>query len=751
MLTAAVLADEECHWNGQMTKGHCQCFSGFYRSDCSGDCGCNGYGTCKTDHTCECEEGWKWSSTERKCVWDCHCADGAKCIGPGVCGCKSHCVHGDCWNGQCECWEGYKGATCATFDPNSMMNKGVNVGMNLGGITYYSSEIKFVDVLKESAEWITQRTDGHEWNTQEQNKLHLRPDGYPASLDGTLVVGKLFFRGVGNYQPHSDYTLLYDGEGHIVFKLVNHKILKQFKGRWLIHFEPGHGGIFFSITKTNPHNPLRNVRIVLPGFEDRYEKFPFNPVFQEPLRRYSVIRFMDFLHTNGHGPEPTTWATRRKPDFHTQQGNSGGALEYMIQLCNTMGISPWFNMPHAADDDFVRKFAQEVKKSLRPDLHVYVEYSNEVWNGIFRQAKYSQEQGVKLHLDSEKWKAGYKFYNKRAGEVADIWSSVYGHSEKLVTIWAWQTGNFDYSRQVMSHLGENTKKFKAVAVTGYMDCGRVADKDPKFVDMSMAEILQHCQNDINNNYPKTWGKFLNMAKDHGLKLLTYEAGPSVSEGGAIVNGANKEEVTNKAIAFNKDSHIETAVYELLNKWNGVIAKAPGNSFPGGLFNYFASTGEPSKYGSWGMLQYTGQDPSTVPKYRGVQRYITNHFPNNPLGPRCSFVKDGALWFGCFQQGNKFQCGQSDTSGRSWAHYPDLHLTEHSFLVLDGYDLKLHLAYIRAVDKIGVNSYHTIDTRSHHAWKSLTANDYHAYLAYRHVTRRLPNGVHNGLAAPSSCH
>ena len=43
---------------------------------------------------------------------------------------------------------------------------------------------------------------------------------------------------------------------------------------------------------------------------------------------------------------------------------------------------------------------------------------------------------------------------------------------------------------------------------------------------------------------------------------------------------------------------------------------------GGLFNYFSSTKSPSKYGSWGMLEYTGQDPATVGKYRAVQRYTT---------------------------------------------------------------------------------------------------------------------------------
>lgn len=49
-----------------------------------------------------------------------------------------------------------------------------------------------------------------------------------------------------------------------------------------------------------------------------------------------------------------------------------------IQLSNHVGAAPWFSMPHLADDGYHRAFAQQVKDTLRPDLKVYVEWSNEV-------------------------------------------------------------------------------------------------------------------------------------------------------------------------------------------------------------------------------------------------------------------------------------------------------------------------------------------------------------------------------------
>ena len=44
------------------------------------------------------------------------------------------------------------------------------------------------------------------------------------------------------------------------------------------------------------------------------------------------------------------------------------------------------NVPVNATDDYITKLAQLFKANLSPDLSVYIEYSNEVWNGSFQQA-----------------------------------------------------------------------------------------------------------------------------------------------------------------------------------------------------------------------------------------------------------------------------------------------------------------------------------------------------------------------------
>ena len=71
-------------------------------------------------------------------------------------------------------------------------------------------------------------------------------------------------------------------------------------------------------------------------------------------------------------PEPTTWATRRLSNFHTQTGDHGAAIEYAIQLANIVGADAWFPQPHAADDNFVTQFATMAKTKLRPDIKVNI-------------------------------------------------------------------------------------------------------------------------------------------------------------------------------------------------------------------------------------------------------------------------------------------------------------------------------------------------------------------------------------------
>ena len=52
-------------------------------------------------------------------------------------------------------------------------------------------------------------------------------------------------------------------------------------------------------------------------------------------------------------------------------------MEHLLLLANLLGADPWLSIPHTASDDYVRQFAELSLATLRSDVTVYVEHSNE--------------------------------------------------------------------------------------------------------------------------------------------------------------------------------------------------------------------------------------------------------------------------------------------------------------------------------------------------------------------------------------
>jgi len=110
------------------------------------------------------------------------------------------------------------------------------------------------------------------------------------------------------------------------------------------------------------------------GFEYRYQAMPFHPLFIQSLQFFSSLRFMDWQHTNAQ--TDVAWSDRKQIGHRTY--TDGVPIEHMITLANIVGADPWFCMPHTANDDYVRSFARLALDTLRVDLRVYIEHSNEV-------------------------------------------------------------------------------------------------------------------------------------------------------------------------------------------------------------------------------------------------------------------------------------------------------------------------------------------------------------------------------------
>ncbi|TAF77671.1 MAG: hypothetical protein EAZ53_02115 [Bacteroidetes bacterium] len=64
----------------------------------------------------------------------------------------------------------------------------------------------------------------------------------------------------------------------------------------------------------------------------------------------------------------------------TEGRQRGTSWEDQIDICNYLNIDIWINVPVLADDNYILQLSSLIKQRLKPNLNVYVEIGNEIWN-----------------------------------------------------------------------------------------------------------------------------------------------------------------------------------------------------------------------------------------------------------------------------------------------------------------------------------------------------------------------------------
>jgi hypothetical protein len=494
---------------------------------------------------------------------------------------------------------------------------GPSIGVNVYALTSIGQEIPFVDAFKMSSPWVL-RTPGQ---PGPPGTPKLTQDGWVASLEGRQFAQASMFNGGDGHYPGGTYTVLYEGEGTIQFARNGVTILSSKQGEIKIDVKPWAGpgnGIVLNEMETNPANPIRNIRVILPGFEKTYLKEPFNPVFLARLAPFHALRYVGWQHTNRS--DTVNWSDRRTMEFETQASATSGppqqvmtgvALEYQIDLANTLRADPWFNIPVKASDEYIRQMALLVHQRLRPDLHPMIEFSNEIWNGFFVDAAYAQKMGVEMHLAPDPAIAKLNWYALRASQMFDIWNEVYGpDKEKIVHIIA--------AQQSWAHLGDvelsyndTYKKADVLAIAAYIQPLLLRDGKnyAQVAKMTSAQVLDVMDEELRTNMKTQFAQHAAIAKKYGVGLVVYEGGPGV-ETSRVPPEFNKT-ITDLFVETNRSPRMAAMYTELLDTWF-----ASG----GGLFMHFTDVFAPGHYGNWGLLEYQDQDPGQAPKYQAVTRH-----------------------------------------------------------------------------------------------------------------------------------
>ncbi|MGL5889359.1 MAG: hypothetical protein ACRC3B_05705, partial [Bacteroidia bacterium] len=338
----------------------------------------------------------------------------------------------------------------------------LKIGTNLSGLSDYMSEMPLVDVMHHSRVWFTYDSGNPNsaWDTEAGDSVLLRPDGYPTYSPQTIP-GHTFAQGImtgwGDIQgwPSGTYTCLFDGTGQLQIFLSVQNVVQTGPNRITFDISNPQPGdvVALRITQSDINDPVHNIRVLMPGTEFTYQTQPFNQLWLQRIQPFGTLRFMDWGQTNGWGcdlPWPGCandtqqypWNYRAQTSYYTWANSKGVPYEIMIRLCNLTQKDMWVCIPHSADSSYISSMAELIRDSLDPQLKVYVEYSNEIWNWMFNQTHYLHNNGNQ----AVSWPERIVPYIQRS---MDIFTARFGtQSNRLVRVVCGQAGWLDVSQRI---------------------------------------------------------------------------------------------------------------------------------------------------------------------------------------------------------------------------------------------------------------------------------------------------------------
>ncbi|MBX2812359.1 MAG: hypothetical protein KTR25_11140 [Myxococcales bacterium] len=542
------------------------------------------------------------------------------------------------------------------------------LGLNLGVLCSWTSHLIFVDAMMRARPWIPFPPNTTVWDAKvpvpmDRHRMPKKIPFVPEKGGSALAVRTMFYDGLDGQYPAGKYVLSFEGSGeiHINGDPGFHKFSKP--GRYPILVKPGNTGWFLEIHRSDEKNPIRNLHVWLPGFENA--KNMLHPMATYRMEGFSAIRAMQTMALNTgsypcHNGEKATdpncvnkWSDRTTPDLYTQHWSQGMALEYVIALANQAGTDLWPGIPHAADDEWVRNAALMIRERLDPKLKVYVELSNETWNssGLYPQHYYFRELGRREKLFSkdhpeDDTETGRRAFVQRSVQVYKIFEEVFAESgsQRLIKVMPAFFGWSAVAESLMKNLSDKTLnpsgvKVDALAVGAYVgvEVKDMMKEDPSPITVTRLLDKMESVLGVATDGPKT-PTFVGftkahalIARKHNLSLIAYEGGQHLL-GSQLGSDSPVHEVIYEA---NRSPRMEKLYDKLFKYWYGA---------GGQLFLAYAFIDRYSWYGAFGHLEHTLQPLELAPKFRALRRQLQKSGGKlNPPVTQSSMKKHLARW------------------------------------------------------------------------------------------------------------
>jgi hypothetical protein len=258
------------------------------------------------------------------------------------------------------------------------------VGINTDFITYYSPACPTIDAIKSSQKFGTIRNPG-------DGRCPVDENGWPKEDFGVLIAADV--PGIAGV-----YKFSCEGKSHVSGTWGRTVVQNvKFDGKTTTADVEFKGGKAFAITCSGTEGGVRNVKLLRPGYAS--DEQVFTNEYLKSKQPFGAVRLMNWTRTNDSGV--SKWDERCKVT-DAQWSRKGGPWEPWLEYAAKHHKDLWLNVPHMADDDYVRNLAKLCKEKLgNAPVNLYLEDTNEYWNRQFKQAKWMEEQAKTV---ADRWK-----------------------------------------------------------------------------------------------------------------------------------------------------------------------------------------------------------------------------------------------------------------------------------------------------------------------------------------------------------
>lgn len=515
------------------------------------------------------------------------------------------------------------------------------IGVNLPTMSYGGQVFMMADLKQQSSRWFIQDASQTDWDIDSVGTtpvvMPVLANGYPEKVpfivDGTELYPHCILiteQPAPYFYPSGNYTIIIEGTGTIELEWDASASFTG-PGKFTLPVTASEAGLHLRITASDSLNPITNIDVLFPDHAVNYPGQIFNQTFLEIIQPFEVLRFMKATTTEEN--PIVSWSDRTATDDHTfytdaEAGDGfirpGIPWEYVIRLCNETEKDPWICIPFMADDNYITQLATLFNDSLDPARKVYLEYSNETWNGSYwLTANYVNNQGLTLGLDTNAFTAGLKFHTMRSIQMFDIFESVFGASSATRVEKVLASGPWDYPPQVMvASLSDNTINPNstlpdALSMAPYiggdilmnMDSAQICNATPE----DMIDSLLLMDRWMEEAVP--WYKYY--ADSLGIKTYAYEGGQHMA---APNFGAADSCSTSILSATSRHTDMQTVYCEYYDYWYDTLACD--------LHVTFVLAEMYGEFGAFGLLESQWQDTETSPKWKAHNSCV---FENGSVG------------------------------------------------------------------------------------------------------------------------